>query len=557
MSDLPTLSQSLQGRDLGHLKIIAQCWELEFDAPDGRVGLQRLVELLLKREHLVQVVKKLPAGAQAALADLYANQGRMSWALFGKRYGAVREIGPARRDREQPHLEPISPAEILWYRALLGRGFFDTDKGPEEFAYIPEDLLERLPRLSNRETEVLGRPATPADRVFTNLTSDRILDHACTLLAALRMGLSEEQIATAWDEPPGASPPYWLKPAHLKSILRAAGLLGDDDLPIPEPTRAFLEAPRSEALKLLFESWRTCSTFDELRTLPGILAEGEWSNDPMRTRQVLLNYFDRTPLKTWWNLPSFVNAIKQNDPDFQRPAGDYDSWFLKDILSGEYLRGFEKWDEVEGRLIRYFVGGPLYWLAVVDLARPDEGAACLAFRSSEWAYDLIKGNLPIVVTREDMSIQVSSEARIRIPRLAPRAARYQIARFCTWEGFKNEVYQYRITPASLSRARHQGLRSGQLMTLLRRYAQTTPPALGRALERWEEHGVEARLDEVVILRVSNAEMLQTIRNSRAGRFLGDPLSQTAIIVKTEAVGKVLTILAELGYLGEVRLGGEA
>ena len=51
-------------------------------------------------------------------------------------------MGAARRDREKPHLNPASPAEVLFYRALLFRAFFNTDKGPQEFAYIPDDLLE-------------------------------------------------------------------------------------------------------------------------------------------------------------------------------------------------------------------------------------------------------------------------------------------------------------------------------------------------------------------------------------------------------------------------------
>jgi hypothetical protein len=45
--------------------------------------------------------------------------------------------------------------------------------------------------------------------------------------------------------------------------------------------------------------------------------------------------------------------------------------------------------------------------------------------------------------------------------------------------------------------------------------------------------------------------LQRLRESKAARFLGDPLGPTAVIVRPGAQGKVLAALAEMGYLGEL------
>ncbi len=33
---------------------------------------------------------------------------------------------------------------MLFYRGFLAKAFFDTDKGAQEFAYIPDDLLELI-----------------------------------------------------------------------------------------------------------------------------------------------------------------------------------------------------------------------------------------------------------------------------------------------------------------------------------------------------------------------------------------------------------------------------
>jgi hypothetical protein len=96
----------------------------------------------------------------------------------------------------------------------------------------------------------------------------------------------------------------------------------------------------------------------------------------------------------------------------------------------------------------------------------------------------------------------------------------------------------------------QGLKPNHLLGLLQRHAQTVAPSLVKAIERWERAGVEARLEDVLVLRLANPELLQTVRASKAGRFLGEPLGPTAVIVKPGALEKVLAILAELGYLGE-------
>jgi len=136
----------------------------------------------------------------------------------------------------------------------------------------------------------------------------------------------------------------------------------------------------------------------------------------------------------------------------------------------------------------------------------------------------------------------------------PRPVRYQVARFCDWESETPKEYTYRITPASLERGRRQGLRPGQLVSLLRRYGTPPPsPSLVQALDRWDENGTQAVLEPVWVLRVSSAEILLALRKMPAARFLGNPLGPTSIIVKAGAVEKILAALTEMGYLADSRV----
>ena len=545
---MPDLIQSLKGHDLNHLQIVAEHWGVELRARDAHRGLSRLALLLLERDQVEEIVDLLPEAARAALGDLVANAGRLPWQLFTRRYGEVREMGPARRDRERPDRNPASPAEELWYRALLARSFFDTPNGPQEFAYIPDDLLNLLPDTSHPEEGPLGRPASPAERAFTIPVNDHILEHACTLLAALRLELPADELeglAAAW-----SSGPQPLNLSALQSILSASGLLDEQGGVQPEPARLFLEAPRGEALLQLFSAWLHSPDINELRLLPGLGVEGEWRNDPLQARQAILGFLPGLPKDTWFSLPAFVEAIRQAHPDFQRPAGDYDSWYLRDARSGEFLRGFAHWEAVDGALIRFLICGPLHWFGVLDLAAPAAGEPVTAFRFSDWAKNLLQ-NLPVEsLPPEEELLRIRSDGSLLVPRGAPRVARYQIARFCVWEKESEDGYRYALTPASLERARQQGLRLSHLMALLHRYAAAVPPSLLQALERWETSGSQARIERVTLLRVSSPEILQALRLSRAARFLGDPVGPTSVIVNPGAWRKVLAALAEMGYLGE-------
>ncbi len=552
---LPDLSQRLQTQDPGFLRIVYELWGIQQDqARESASPLRQAIQQFastLNRDRVRQALDSLPTNAREALDDLLRNGGKLPWKMFTRRYGQVRQMGAGRRDRERPYLQPASPAEALWYRALIGRAFLDTPDGPQEFAFIPSEFLALLPSPPPETQSLpLGRAASPSERAHILLANDHILDHACTLLAALRLNLTpemEEFVKGSW----ALSSPQAISPVALQALLISAGLVhGVDRLPLPEATREFLEMPRPQALVFLVQAWLESPTFNELRLMPGLILEGDWQNDPLRARRAILQFVQRLPQATWWSLPSFIAAIKHIQPDFQRPGGDYDTWYIRSQTSGGFLRGFEHWDEVEGALIRYLISGPMHWLGLVDLAAPTPQAKPNAFRLSSWAQDLLNGKPPPGIKSETEPLVVTSDGRVRVPRLAPRVARYLVARFCVWEGVDNEVYSYRITAASLRRARQQGLKISHLLSVLRRHTAALPPNLVQALERWEEQGSEVRLERAMILRLRKPHILQALRKSPAGRYLGDLLGPTTVIVKPGAAEKVLAALVEMGYLGE-------
>ena len=538
---MPDLIHSLLNQDIGHLRIIAEFWGLELDSTDADSARDELSASLLDFNLLADHLASLPPTADSALAALIASNGRIAWATFTRQFGDIREMGAGKRDREHPHRNPSSTSEILFYRGILARAFFDTDKGSQEFAYIPDDLfmlmkeesdalssskggknLANFANLAVNNSEPLGRPASPNEKGKEILADVFILDDATTLLAAFRMGRSNGQFDL-----------------RLAALLASANLITNNNIQT-EPVKTFLEASRADALKMLHDAWLESDRFNELKLMPSIVCEGEWKNSPLDTRNTILSFINSVPPNKWWSVAEFIRAIKQSHPDFQRPAGDYDSWFIKRASDGQYLRGFDSWNEVDGALIRFFIN-TLHWLGRIDLSMAEGAEEATAFRVS-----------PFEGRKEERGkIGVSSNGKISIPRDAPRVVRYQIARFCEWDEPKGDEYKYRVTAQSLKHAKEQGLKAEQLLSLLVKHTDNkVPPPLVKALKRWDANGTQARMETQTILRVSQPEVLEEARKSKAEKFFGEVLSPTAVIVKSGAIQKVMEAMIELGLFAD-------
>src|ERR1700752_2078514 len=378
---MPDLFHSLLKQDIGYLRIIAELWGLEIDSKNADAVREKLTVSILDPILLGEIIDAISPEADSAITALVNVGGRMPWPTFTRKFGEIREAGAGKRDRTKPHLNATSAAEILYYRGLLARSFFDTEKGPQEFAYIPDDLLSLLKQEEQEakkeergdDIEPLGRPASPAEKGREILANDFILDDATTLLAALRVG------KTDWLR----SIPLGQTDARLQALLVSSKLIRENILQT-EAVKSFLEASRNEALKMLQEAWLESESFNELKLMPSIICEGAWKNQPEETREFLLNLLDAIPEGKWWSLNAFIRDIKAKYADFQRPAGDYDSWFIKRASDGQYLRGFEHWEDVDGALIRFFITHILHWLGQVDLSITEGGAAPTAFRLSSF-----------------------------------------------------------------------------------------------------------------------------------------------------------------------------
>jgi hypothetical protein len=544
-----TLESALSDHDLPTLRVIGEWWELDLTGADKAECVRALAEHLGVLD-LEEEMKYVPPEETAALLGLARAGGSIATGTFEREHGEIRQMGPGRLEREEPWLDPVSPAEALWYRGLIYKAFDDTTAAGDlvERVYLPEPFMRQLSALASPETEeetAQGpRPVAAPDMALPE--SNHAVDDLTTLLAFAQT----EDVQQG-----GLSPllPYFYD--HDRRRLGLLAVLAEEmDLlrtqeGVLRPLRAavaWLRMGREMQLQALAEAWSR-SAWNELCQTPGIRCEGSgWSNEPILARTTLLETVARD--QSWYAIDDIVNQIKEEDPDFQRPEGRYDSWYVRDIARDAYLKGFESWDEVEGRLLRFLIEGPMSWLGLCLTA---EGKFRLTKRALSWMANEMPAEAEVQVP-----LVVRSDAAILVPYNATRYQRFQVARIATPEPLEpGEPYLYRLTPLSLRQAQDAGIEPERVIAFLREASERPIPAsVQRALERWQERGAEARLQPAMVLRVRDAAILDTLqKNPKTRAYVGERLGDLAALVTNDKWQELQRVVAQLGLLIDVEI----
>jgi hypothetical protein len=148
---------------------------------------------------------------------------------------------------------------------------------------------------------------------------------------------------------------------------------------------------------------------------------------------------------------------------------------------------------------------------------------------------------------------VQADASLLAPHNADRYHRFQAARISQAEPVApGKPFLYRLTPRSLALAREQGIAPDRILQFLEEASgRPVPASVKRAISRWAERGVEGRLESAVILRVREAAILETLRaNPRTRNFIGESLSDLAVMVRLNDWPKLREACAQLGLLLE-------
>lgn len=586
-----TLLQTLRDYDPTMLTIVANRWDADITAEDFKEATQQLADYMLDPAHAAHEWSRLTEQERGAIQMLLAaSQHKMPAVQFERLYGEIRQMGEEKRQREKPHLEPTGFAETLFYRGLISRWFDKGKVGAQVFVYVPADLAQVLPihhtgfdltqEIDDDFPEDDDAGEFPAEAMLDELAIAEppakwdanafLVDDMTTLLAYIQAqkmkldkgGFAQKDAKILFQNFIGLPSPTRL--SLLLSLALDLEIIETDGVeiaPVPNRAKQWLEAPRIQQMQSLVEAWDESFRFNELWFVPSLVPdETGWDNDPTLLRTTLHAFFAMLPAKEWVDLHLFIDAIKQAEPDFQRPGGDYDSWYIRSADSGEYLNGFENWDTIEGSTIQLTLIGPMYWLGLINLGKPDTSAKIMnahAFQMTAfgraWAH---VAPWPQVPPRKE-KIMASESGKMSASRHVSRYDRFQLARFAEWVSAEGETYTYRMTSNSLKGAYKQGIEPRHVEAFLRRTMGDLPSAILKILGNQTQSNAPSResdaisISQMIVLETATSAQLQELWNDPSlRRFLGKRLSETAVAVREDKVDELLVLLDQLGIFVE-------
>lgn len=555
---MQTLKQTLAEYDIELLRVIANRWDVDLPR-DARRAVNTLSEAMLDREKAAAIWSRLSDEQRGALqAVIGAPEHKVPAGMFKRIAGEVRSMGTDRLVREKPYLAPVSAAEALYYLGLIAYG------GGQAFVYVPSDLAPLLPtertgydlKAAPQHGEPLPSLPEPQD---IRAADTSLVDDLTTFLVACYnedVPLVNESLS---DEARIALEPFFIGKVdaarlalmvNLALEMGIAALEGENIKPVPAKARLWLDSPRPAQVRALAESWQGSRRFNELLYVPTIRVErtGTWQNDPLLARQAICSYLENVPPNGWWSVDDLIETVHEEEPDFMRPDGDYESWYIRDAKTNKYVRGFEHWHAVDGALLRFILTAPMHMLGLLDIAEGGKfcrltpyGRALIG--SGEWPNPLPNP------AREGTPIVVEADGTCRAMRTTNRYERFQLARFTNWIGNVSsaEGYRYLITSESVARAKKQGVRVEQLIAFLQRVsANNVPETVVRQLQAWAAAEAQtASLEQLWVLRLPSEALLDSLFElPKVRRYLGARLGAQAVVVRADQREALLKALRE-------------
>lgn len=573
-----TLIQTLAEYEIDFLTIIANRWDVDLDTKNPEVASERLAQFML--ENAAQEWNRLEDRERGAFQILLGSKDhKMPLAKYERLFGKIRLMGSEKREREKPHLSPNGIAEILYYRGLLALAFDEAAAGAQQFVYVAPDLAAALP---THETGYdLSQPDPFGDDVPAGSVADgegeddemdleaqeptnvrradtTLVDDLTTVLAYLqneRVALERSSLSS-FDRQ--AIEPYFvgdvspLRMWLIIALIDELGLAADFEgrfKPIPNAARRWLEQSRTKQVETMVEAWHSNTRFNELFGVQNLIFEtGSWENDPRLIRQTIKTFLSLVPPDDWFALEEFILAIQDEEPDFQRPAGDYDSWYIRDAETDEPLAGFESWDRVDGAALETTLLKPMHWLGLVDLG---EVLSTTAVRLTAYGRAHV-GHMRWPERPDPESLlQVDAAGEVRVPRASNRYNRFQLARFTAWDQARGDSFYYQIGTTGFTQAEQQGIKSEHILTFLKRTtSDNVPNAVEQMITQWAKTGgANVSISQMTVLQTDTEEILDNILNiPELRRFLGVRLGSRAVVVRDGMHDDLNIALQEHGLL---------
>ena len=557
------LSVALRNHSIVMLEALGRIWAVDPPAQNRNALADRLATEMTQPHKVLDVLSLLSTEERAALSEVAGAGGAIRAHLLYREHGIIRPLGPNPMRRLAPWDKPETATEGLYYRGLLFRTYDVLDEYHGEVLFIPPQLMAVLPPMARKI------PAFTVDSARTptliQSDGDALSQDILTTLAFLRRHcvpshrsrlLSGEQnrlLSQRWyGEMSGERLEFTRRLLQRTRFVRnRLGCMR------PEMgARDWLRASEVERKRALLDAWQDDPKAHELRWVKGIRCESTgWRYDAPASRRTVVSYLALCSADNWISISSFTAGVKHVNVDFLRPNGDYNSWYIRDAVTNEYVTGYENWDRVEGALIRHLIVGPLRWLGIVALGSDDTGDP-YCFQVTRAGAELM--NLqpmaepdigpPPATLGNDFVVRVHAQTNLY--------DRYQLERFADWVCGARTI-DYHVNKRSIWRALEDGIEIEQILAFLRRVTgRTLPPKQAYELRSWSSAYGKLTVRRVVLLQTQDEETMRVLRSSpQLSPLLGPLLNPLTSQVDEDSWDEVIAVVKSLGYWPKIESDG--
>jgi hypothetical protein len=484
---------------------------------------------------IARMLAALGPNDRSALAAVQAYGGEIPMLIMEREYGRLRV--PESYPNPYSYLlaleEPASATERLYTCGLLQR----IVSGRDRYYGIAPDLLALLPPVARRSVTLQFTAIDSPSEVLVGDTGilERYLLELFTLayegqLAVIGQGslnkASLVHLARRFDPQAKLNgvtrEEQWPFVRFLRCIALGAHLLRTDADGLLRPTRealAWMQLAAGERLRQLMEGW-IASDWDELTIFCGLRIPNSFRRDIHHGKRWLQQIVGQIPAETWCSFAELIAAVRQAEPDFLRPNGDFDSWRITD-RAGRPLDGFEHWPDVEGRLISAVVGESLRWLGLADLGMEEKHP--ISFRLTALGSAVLRGStLPLDPPIARLVLQPNFE--VVVPPGCSLYGRFQIGRIAEQVSTRtnqstDEAALFRLTRRSIHTAFGRGIGIAEMLAFLEEQTgREIPQNVAATVREWSGEYGRVGLRRAVLLEADDRSTLERIRHDKRLRL---------------------------------------
>lgn len=503
---MPTTFKMLKEHSPLMLEVIGEMRSASIDA----VG-PELVALLAEelsspdsvQNVLEEILNEYPE-AQTALRTLVKARGRQPETQFSRTFGALEVMGDEQLKATERWQNPVSLTELLYYNGLIGRGF--EGEGPEahRIIYIPSDILDQIPLSADDDSErdlQLPYASAPSSQEVVDSTDEFLNDVGSVIgcLAGAPMLLDGQDLAKPDAErvqerllAPPDSPLLEVRRELLLHVMNRLRLFkaekqADGKIFLAlnrNRANAFLSLTRYDQRKVIWESWRDSSVWSDLERLPTLELHNRerWQHNARATRDAFLRYCRNLQPTRWYSLVDVVAVLKEQLPDFQRPDGIYDDWYVRNLEADRFAKGFDDWDLVEGELARFYLLNPMVWLGALKVAyQRRKVLLSLTLDGAIWQ------GAELALEQEEVQprFTIRENFKIEVPLELPLRQRMNIEQVAHWQSSTTN-YEYSINQRSLNQAFERGLTADRILAVLRNGSHGVPPKIAISIRKFAD-----------------------------------------------------------------------